>query len=523
MERNGNTRKQLKPERGIRAPFLWEALFPVVLLACLMAFSVFLFGDASSEGANQIALLFASMAAVLIGRRNGHKWSEIREAVVAGVSTAIGPMLILLAVGSLIGTWAMSGTLISMVYYGLDILNAEYFYVAACVLCSIVGMCIGSSWTVAGTLGAGLMGIGASLNASPAITAAAVISGAYIGDQMSPLSDTCNLAAAVVETDLFRHIHHMLWVTVPAFLVSIGIFYLLGRQPAQESGVIKVEEIQLAIEHFYTITPLTLVPLLLVLFLAVRKIPASISIFSGALLGGVIAVIFQRSTVLQFAGAADDSLPNAIVLIKGVWIALFEGYTANTGISSLDALLSRGGMNSMLETIWLILSALTFGSILEHCGMLNRILSPLLRRARTTGRLIATTAATCIGCNAVMADQYISVALPGRLYRSTFRDRRLAMRNLSMVMGATGTLTSPLVPWNTCGAYMAVTLGVATLDYFPFCFFSFLCAGLAIIYGILEFKIVYIEVPEHQPEAPASMEAESISPNDVMTPFGRDR
>lgn len=502
----------------VRLPTLLEAALPVVILVGLLALSSFLFGDVSSEGANQIALLFASIVAALIGRWIGHPWSEIKEAVTDGVSVAIGAMLILLSVGALIGTWSMSGTIVSMVYYGLEILSVKYFYVATCILCALVGMSIGSSWTVAGTLGVGLMGIAATLHLSPEITAAAIISGAYVGDQMSPLSDTANLAAAVVETEIFPHIRHMLWVTVPIFVLSCGIFYFLGIRSGEAAGAINVEEVQRVLESSFTISPVTLIPMVVILVLALRKIPASISIFSGALLGGIIAVVIQPEAVQRFAD--DPDLPAMLASLKGVWKALFGGYTADTGFPGLNALVSRGGMNSMLDTVWLIIAALTFGSILEHCGMLGRILAPMLKRAQSAGRLVATSTLTCVGCNVMMADQYIAVALPGRMYRTVFLRRGLSPRNLSLVLGASGTITSPLVPWNTCGAFMAATLGVATWDYLPYCFFNLLSPLVVVAFGLIGFRILPLEGHEAKEEVP---QAEGAILEHVMEPFGRQR
>lgn len=513
--------RQAKDVSTVRSPSLFQAAIPVVILIGLLAFSVFLFGDAASEGPNQVALLFASMVAALVGRWIGHSWSRIKDAVTEGVSVAIGAMLILLAVGALIGTWSMSGTIVSMVYYRLQILSAQYFYVATCILCALVGMSLGSSWTVAGTLGVGLMGIAATLNLSPEITAGAIICGAYLGDQMSPLSDTTNVAVAVVETDIFSHIRHMLWVTVPALVVSCGIFYFLGVRSAREAGIINLEMVQDVLKSHFTISPVTLIPLAVVLVLALRKIPASVSIFSGALLGGLLAVFMQPSAVQRFAD--DPRLPAALASLKGVWKALFGGYFADTGFPRLDALVSRGGMNSMLGTVWLIIAALTFGAILEQCGMLGRILTPLLRRARSTGRLIATSALTCVGCNILMADQYIAIALPGRMYRTIFQKRGLSTRNLSLVLGTSATITSPLVPWNTCGAYMAATLGVATWSYLPFCFFNWLSPLLAVAFGLIGFRILPLKDSEIKGEGPQLPVSEERGLEQIMDPLGRKR
>lgn len=487
-------------EGGVREPSLFQASLPIVTLIGLLSLSVFLFGDDASGGANQVALLFASVVAALVGRWIGYSWSSIQEAVTKGVSVAIGSILILLAVGALIGTWSMSGTIVSMVYYGLEILHAKYFYVGACILCALVGLSVGSSWTVAGTIGVGLIGIATTLNLSPEITAGAIICGAYAGDQSSPLSDSSNLAVAVSGMDIFSHIRHMFWVTVPSLIVSCGIFYILGARSVNEPGAINLETVQDVLKSNYTISPFALIPLVLVLLLALRKVPAATSIFSGALLGGLLAAVMQPEAVRRFAG--DPGLPAALASIKGIWKALYGGYFADTGFPGLDALVSRGGMNSMLGTVWLIISALTFGAILEHCGMLDRILKPLLRRAHSTGRLVVTTALTCIGCNILMSDQYIAVALPGRMYRTVFKSRGLDARNMSLILGTSGTITSPLVPWNSCGAYMAATLGIATWRYLPFCFFNLLGPLLTVAFGFIGFQILRTKDSEIKGEGP---------------------
>lgn len=453
----------------------------------LLALSVFMFGADSSSGANQIALVIGAVLATAVGIKNGHTWNVIERNIVDGIATAMPAILILFSVGSLIGVWMLSGTVPTMIYYGLLLLDPSVFYPATCLLCAIVALSIGSSWTVASTLGVALIGVAGALGLSIEVTAGAVISGAYFGDKMSPLSDTTNLAPAVTGIDIFTHIRAMVWTTTPSFVIALVAFALLGLTRSAEQSIGALEEtLQLLQDSFY-IGPLMLLPVALVVFLAARKVPAVASILAGVGLGAVMAVLFQRRVILEFAGAPETS--QLTELFKGVWEVLFDGYRANTGGETLDALLSRGGMSSMLTTVWLIITAMCFGSAMEKAGILQRLVQGLVRFARSVGGLIATTVATCFGVNALAADQYMSIVITGRMFRNEYRKRGLHPKNLSRVLEDSGTITSPLIPWNTCGAYMAAALGVPTLAYLPFCFFNLVNPFVSITYGYTGFKI----------------------------------
>ena len=454
------------------------ALSPVLFLVALLGCSVYLFGADSSYGANQIALVLASCAAALVGLRVGLSWAQVQAGIIEGISVGLGPILILLAVGMLIGTWILCGTVPAMIYYGVEILNPGVFYAASTAICAIVAISIGSSWTVAGTLGVGLMGIAASFNLSPAITAGAIISGAYFGDKLSPMSDTTNLAAAVTGVDLFDHIRHMLWTTLPGFIIALVAFAAIGNADAATPGEIAALQQSLAAE--FNIGPHLLLPLALMLGLVYWRVPAYPAIVASALAGAAFALLFQGEAVGRLAGESPGPL---FAQLKGVWISLFSGYSSHSGNESLDALLSKGGMGSMLNTVWLIICALGFGGALERTGILDYLLQLALRRVHSTGSLITTTVLTCLGTNALAADQFIAVALPGRMYRDAYEQRGLARLNLSRTLEDSATLTSALIPWNTCGAYMSATLGVATLHYAPFAFFNLLCPVIAVIYG----------------------------------------
>ncbi|MDX1405282.1 MAG: Na+/H+ antiporter NhaC [Woeseiaceae bacterium] len=477
-----------------KSPSLVDALIPILALIMMLALSVFLFGSDSSSGPNQIVLTLAAAIAAIVALKNGHAWADIQKAIVAGISTAMVAILILLSVGGLIGTWLMSGTVPSLIYYGMQLLNPSWFYAAACVICAIAALATGSSWTVAGTLGVALIGVSMGLGLSPAIAAGAIIGGAYFGDKMSPLSDTTNLAPAVVETDLFTHIRHMAWTTGPSILIALLLFTIVGLGTDADADSDTLRALMATLDQSFNISVFALLPLVVVLYLAYKKIPPLPSILFGALLGGVMAVILQPEGVLQFADSPE--LSRGVALAKGVWLALADGYVSTTGVAEVDDLLTRGGMSSMLVTIWLVITALTFGAVLEHTGMLERLIASALRFAKSTGSLVTTVVLSCIGINIVAADQYIAIVLPGKMYRAEFARRKLDPKNLSRVIEDSGTLTSPLVPWNTCGAYMSATLGVATLAYLPFAFFNLINPLVSIFYGFTGFTIVKTEESE---------------------------
>jgi NhaC family Na+:H+ antiporter len=470
---------------------LLDALIPVISLIIMLGLSVYLFGSDSSSGPNQIVLTLGAAIAAIVAIKNGHVWSDVLDAIIAGISTAMAAILILLSVGGLIGTWLMAGTVPSLIYYGLEIMNPKFFYAAACLICAIASLATGSSWTVAGTLGVALIGVALGLGLSAPVAAGAIISGAYFGDKMSPLSDTTNLAPAVAGTDLFTHIRHMVWTTGPSITLALALFVLVGFGAEIRADDGSLQSLKETLGGVFNITPFALIPLLVVFFMAYKKVPPLPTILFGALLGGFLAMVLQPQVVLDYA--ASPALSNGLAMTKGVWMALYDGYVASTGVVEVDDLLSRGGMSSMLTTIWLILTALSFGAVLEHAGMLTRLIESALKSAKSTGSLIMTVVLSCIGINIVAADQYIAIVLPGKMYRAEFARRGIEPKNLSRVIEDSGTLTSPLVPWNTCGAYMAATLGVATIAYLPFVFFNLINPLVSIIYGFTGFTITRVE------------------------------
>ena len=469
-------------------PTMIDAIAPIVVLIIMLSFSVYLYGDDSSYGANQIALILSAGIASIIAIKNGYTWKEVETGIVKGIGMGMRAILILLAVGALIGTLIMSGTVPAMIYYGLNILSPSIFYFTACVICAIASLSIGSSWTVAGTLGVALMGIATGLGLSPSVTAGAIISGAYFGDKMSPLSDTTNLAPAIAGTDLFSHIRHMVWTTGPSLVIALIIFLIMGLNSNAEGNADGLILIQSTLQNTFNISVVSFVPIVVIFVLAYKKMPAFPTILIGALLAGLFSIILQPEVVSNFVNQPE--LPNSLTLLSGVWTALHSGFVLESGVPMVDDLLTRGGMASMLNTIWLVVCALTFGAVLETAQLLNKIVEKVLTFANSTGSLIITTIATCIGINIIAADQYISIVLPGRMYRAEFKRRKLAARNLSRALEDSGTITSPLIPWNTCGAYMSASLGIATFSYLPFCFFNLVNPIIAIIYALLRIKII---------------------------------
>lgn len=463
------------------------------MLVCLLGAAVYLFGDNSSSGPNQIALLFATFTAALIGLKNGYTWKKLEQAMIEGITLSLGAIIILLMVGALIGTWLLSGTVPTLIYYGLQIINPSWFYAASCLICGIVAMSIGSSWTTAATIGVALLGVATGLGLEQVVTAGAVISGAYFGDKLSPLSETTNLAPAVAGADLFEHIHHMLWTTVPSFIIALIIFIFMGFNAGGSAEAGRIDEIVNLLEQNFNIGFEMLVPLVVLLFLAIRKMPAFPAISIGAVLGAIWAMLFQSDLINS---QIDASQGQAIGYFKLVWTTFFDGFSIDTGDEKMDSLLSGGGMAGMLTTTWLIMTALMFGAIMEKTGLLDMFVKSILKIAKSTGSLITATIATCIGTNAVAADQYIAIVVPGRMFKEEYEKRGLKPVNLSRTLEDGGTITSPLIPWNTCGAYMQSVLLINPFDYAMYAFFNLINPFLAVVYAYFGIKILRI-TPKH--------------------------
>lgn len=477
--------------RQVREPSLLDAIVPLLVLAVLVAGSIALFGLDALDGPIQVALILCFLVASLIALKNGHTWSDVERAAQSAFTSITSAAFILLSVGALIGVWNLAGTIPTLVYYGIQVLSPSWFYAATALICGIVAMSIGSSWTTAGTIGVGLLGVGAMLGVSPEITAGAVISGAYLGDKLSPLSETTVLTAQMVGVDVYQHVKRQAWTSVPAFLIAFAVFLVLSLVRAPDVHNPVGEEIELTkLGDIYNISPLNLLPLVLLAYLSIRKVPPTLALISATLFAGLLGAFLQPTVMRNFVAGTGNVV---IESIKAVWLAMANGFSINSGIPEIDGLLSRGGMDSMLLTLWLIIGAVTFGAILEEFGLIMRLINPLVRSARSTGRLFATVFACAFGLNLVAGDQYIALVLPSRIFRLEFQRRGLAPTNLSRLAADSGTVTSPLVPWNSCGAFMGAVLGVATLSYAPYAIFNYASPILSVLYGITGFRIEKVE------------------------------
>jgi NhaC family Na+:H+ antiporter len=474
------------PRRKIREPSYLDAIIPLATLVVLIGGAVLLFGVAAVDGPVPVALILCGMVASLVVLKNGYTWEEVTRSGKMAFESIVTPVFILFAVGALIGTWNMSGTIPTLVFYGMKLLQPSYFYIASLVICALTSLSIGSSWTTAGTIGVGLVGLASLVGVSPAVTAGAVISGAYVGDKLSPLSETTVLTSQLGRIDIYTHLRAQMWTSIPAFLIAAVVLAILGLRTPADTGVDTDSELK-QLDQLFWITPLNLIPLAVLVILSIRKVPASLAIGFAALLAGVMAPFLQRPAVLRFIN--DHSISAPVAYIKAVWLAMATGYEANSGIPVLDRLLSRGGMESMLATLWIIIGAVTFGTMLEEFKLLGKLIDPILRGARTTGRLMLATVATAFGLNILAGDQYIALVLPAKLFRVEFDKRGLSPSNLTRGCADGGTVTSALVPWNSCGAFMAATLGVPTLSYLPYSIFNIASPILSVLWGITGFKI----------------------------------
>jgi NhaC family Na+:H+ antiporter len=468
-----------------RESSLFEALLPILILIVLLTLNVFLFEDTLS-GANQIALLTAAAIAGVVAHRLGLKWGKIREKIVTTIGSAMPSILILLLIGSLAGTWMISGVVPAMIYYGLDIINPKLFLFTAVVVSAIVSVATGSSWSTIATIGVALLGIGKALGMNEALVAGAIISGAYFGDKMSPLSDTTNLAPAMAGTDLFTHIRYMAYTTIPSLTLTLLIFLVWGFRYDFAGVVVDVENVQLAIEGtFNTHLLLFLVPVLLITII-ILKVPPLPALFAGTLLGAIAAVIFQPEIIKEVAGVTNN-------YVKASYISVMQSMFGDVELTTTDPnvteLLSTSGMRGMLDTIWLILSAMVFGGIMESAGLLKRITQPIVKYAKSTGSLVASTVGTCIFFNTTASDQYLAIVVPGRMYRKTYEDKGLAPELLSRTLEDSGTMTSVLIPWNTCGATQSRVLGVDTWAYAPYAFFNIISPVMTILFAYFNIKI----------------------------------
>ncbi len=464
---------------------IWEALIPVIALIGMLAYNVYVFGDDALSGSNQFVLLIGGVVAAVVGFKNKVSFQLMMDEVAENIKSTASAILILLMVGALAGTWLISGIIPSMIYYGLQVLNPTIFLVACLIICAVISVATGSSWTTAATVGIALIGIGGALDISLGMTAGAVLSGAYFGDKMSPMSDTTNLAPAMAGTDLFTHIKYMAYTTVPTFVVTFIFFLILGFTQSA-SGDANTGQMLADIDKAFNITPwLFLVPVVVVV-LIIKKTPPLIALLAGTILGGIFALIFQPQVVAQVAGVEKLDFNSAY---KGVMQAITVDTSVATDNEVLKDLFTAGGMKKMLGTIWLILCAMVFGGIMDAIGALAKISSFMLNLFDSIFGLFASTVCTCIGLNVTASDQYLALVVPGKMYAKAFKDKGLAPENLSRTLEDSGTVTSVLIPWNTCGAYHSGVLGVPVVDYAFYAMFNWLSPFMTLIFAAFRIKI----------------------------------
>ncbi len=468
-----------------KRPSIFIALLPIIILIILLALNILYFDDPVA-GPNQIALLFASAIAGVIAFSLGRDWVEIRKQIVKSIGDAMPSILILLLIGSLAGTWMISGVVPTLIYYGLDVLHPSIFLFAAVVISSVVSVATGSSWSTIATIGVALLGIGTAMGFNPALVAGAVISGAYFGDKMSPLSDTTNLAPAMAGTDLFTHIKYMAYTTGPTILITLIIFFVLGFVITPSNTNVSVDEMLMAIDTKFYINPvLLLVPVILVVII-IKKMPPLPALFIGTLLGIVFALIFQQDLLMSLA-KEGSKFPEAAYTI--LTQSMFGETTIPTNNENISKLLTTGGMAGMMNTIWLILTAMVFSGVMESAGLLVRIAEGIVSFAKSTGSLVASTVATSIFMNITASEQYISIVVPGRMFADIYRKKGLKPEVLSRTLEDGGTVTSVLVPWNTCGAVQSSVLKIPTVDYAPYVFFSIISPIMTIFFAYANIKI----------------------------------
>ena len=469
-----------------REPFLWEAILSLISLVIGIMLSIVVYGTDP-----HIPMLLGVLVAALVAYRAGYSWDVIQSGMLKGINNALQAIVILLIIGILIGVWILSGVVPTLLYYGLKILSPAIFLPAALIICAITSLATGTSWGTTGTIGVALMGIGAGLGFPLPLVAGAVLSGAYFGDKMSPLSDTTNLAPAMAGTDIYTHIRHMTYTSGVAFGLTLVIEIVLGLfYGGGEENLAEVQEIIATLDRDFTVGVWHLIPPLLVIGCAYRKYPAIPGLVAGVLSAVVLGVIFE-----------GVSYPDLLDVAYG-------GYASNTGIEAVDSLLTKGGFTAMLYAISIVICAMMFGGIMEETGQLKVIVDRILKMATSSGSLIASTVLTCLGANVVLCDQYMAIVMGGRMYAQAYRDRGLHAKNLSRAVEDSATVTANLVPWNSGGAYQAATLGVATIAYLPFNFFCWLSPIVTLIYGWMGWTIHPADTPEEAEAAAKTAPAE---------------
>jgi NhaC family Na+:H+ antiporter len=469
---------------------LKESLFPIILLIVFLSFNVYVYGDDAMGGSNQFILLVGAAAGIALGIYKGFKFSNMMTQVAENLKSVTGAIVILLFVGALSGTWLISGIIPSMIYYGLKILHPSIFLPACLVICAIISIATGSSWTTSATVGIALIGISKAIGIPVEMSAGAIISGAYFGDKLSPLSDTTNLAPAISGSDLFTHIKYLTITTIPTITISLLIFiilnfYMVSSGPTDNTVLLE------AISQTFNITPLIFIVPLIVIILIIKKTPPIIALFTGTIMGAIFALIFQQDILIQLSNSNT-------LTFEGAYSAIVNSITIDTNIESgnseLNDLFKSGGMIGMMNTIWLVISAMVFGGVMESIGALKTITTSLLNLGKSTFSLFASTAGSCLAINLTTSDQYLAIVIPGKMFEKAFKEKNLAPENLSRTLEDTGTVTSVLIPWNSCGAYQSGVLGVSVLDYFFYAIFNWLSFFMTLIVAGLNYKIKKLDI-----------------------------
>ena len=464
---------------------LKTALIPLIVLIGLLAFNVIVYGDDALSGSNQFILLIGGAVAAMVGFANKISYKTMLDKVADNLKSVTGAILILLFVGALAGTWLISGVIPAMIYYGLQILHPSIFLPACVIICALISLATGSSWTTSATVGIALIGIGKALGIPVGMVAGAVLSGAYFGDKLSPLSDTTNLAPAMAGADLFTHIRYMTHTTVPSILVTLIVFIILGIVFSGD-GTANSQELLAAMNEVFTINLLLFIVPIIVIVMIVRKTPPLVALFVGTILGAIAALIFQQELLLSLSGESTLS-------VYGTYQVIIDAITVSTEIETTSAALTdlfqSGGMEGMLGTVWLIICAMVFGGVMDAIGALSTISAALLSIAQSTFQLFASTVASCLTINITASDQYLSIVVPGKMFEKAYKDRGLAPENLSRTLEDSGTVTSVLIPWNTCGAYQSGVLGVDVSQYFFYAIFNWLSPFMTLFFAAFQIKI----------------------------------
>lgn len=486
MAETSSTQSQIDHNKDKSNISLIAALIPVIALVGMLFYNVFVvYGDDALSGSNQFVLLLGAAVAALVGTYYKVSFTNMIHEVGENIKSTAGAILILLMVGALAGTWLISGIIPTMIYYGLQLLNPTIFLAACVVICAIISVATGSSWTTSATVGIALIGIGNTLGINPGMTAGAVLSGAYFGDKLSPLSDTTNLAPAMAGTDLFTHIKYMTYTTVPTISVTLIVFIILGLN-INTAEIPDVSEQLTAISNTFNIKPWLLAVPAIVILLIIKKVSPLVALLTGTLLGGLAALIFQPQIITSIAGTDVIDFKSGY---KGVMDAITVGASVETDSKELNDLFSSSGMAGMLNTIWLIICAMAFGGVMDAIGALSKISEVLLRVAKSVFGLFASTVASCLTLNIAASDQYLAIVVPGKMFKKAYEDKGLAPENLSRTLEDAGTVTSVLIPWNTCGAYQSGVLGVGVGEYFAFAIFNWLSPIMTLIFAAFNIKI----------------------------------